>query len=108
MMQIWEIPLVMMEVSALNYRQTGFSGLQKAAEQHILEAKKFGGIFSLLWHNCRINDIEVAGVSAFYKLLLKFIVNQGAESARGIDICNRITALEDRHPPTYPEVSKQN
>jgi len=94
MMDIWEIPLVMMEVSALNYRQTGFSGLQKAAEQHIQEAQRFGGIFSLLWHNCRLNDIEVPGVSAFYKLLLKSIIEKKAEPMRGIDICDRMDGWE--------------
>ena len=92
MMQIWEIPLVMMEVSVLNYRKAGFSGLQEAVAHYMAEAEKFGGIFSLLWHNCRLSDIEIPGVTEFYEHLLKEIMQHNPEPVRGIDVYRKIEA----------------
>ncbi|MDN5291883.1 MAG: hypothetical protein PWQ06_2122 [Anaerophaga sp.] len=93
MMPIWEIPLVMMEVSVLNYRKAGFTGLQEAVAHYTAEAEKFGGIFSLLWHNCRLSDIEIPGVTEFYEHLLKEIMQHKPQPVRGIDIYRKINAL---------------
>ena len=82
-MRIWEIPLVMMEVSALQYRQLSFNELREEVLSYIREAKKFGGLFSLLWHNCRLYDEENAGVSEFYKGLLEEIVSHNPVSLTG-------------------------
>lgn len=74
MIDIWEIPLTMMEVTVLNYRGLGFDELQASANQLINEARKFGGIFSLLWHNCRLDEYQYPGVTEFYNVLLKSII----------------------------------
>lgn len=90
MLNIWEIPLVMMEVSVLDYRGATFDDLHSSVLHHLNEAKKFGGIFSLLWHNCRLMDEEYDGVSAFYPQLLKDIVNFGAHPLTGEAIIERV------------------
>ena len=82
-LRIWEIPLVMMEVSALQYRQLSFNELREEVQSYIREAKKFGGLFSLLWHNCRLYDEENAGVSEFYEGLLEEIVDHNPDSLTG-------------------------
>jgi hypothetical protein len=87
---IWEIPLVMMDVSALQYRQLTYAEINKNVDGYINEAKKFGGLFSLLWHNCRLNDDEYEGISAFYEGLLKQIVNQNPEAITGQSLTQRI------------------
>ena len=76
MFDIWEIPLTMMEVSVLNYRKLNFDGLKNAAFHLIDEAHKFGGLFSLLWHNSRLTEYEYPGVQEFYKELLEQIVEE--------------------------------
>jgi hypothetical protein len=83
MMDIWEIPLVMMEVSVLRYRNSDFMVMQQAVDHYMAEARKFGGIFSLLWHNCRINEYEISGITVFYERLLKDIVGAEPEVVTG-------------------------
>jgi len=90
MMDVWEIPLVMMEVSVLQYRKEGFPELRKLALHYASEARKFGGIFSLLWHNCRLSDIEYDRVTEFYENLLEEIITSGGEGVPGEEIIKRI------------------
>lgn len=84
-MQIWEIPLVMMEVSALQYRQLSFAEMAHHVAGYIQEAQRFGGLFSLLWHNCRLNDDEYDGISTFYEGLLTHIIEQEPMAVSGIN-----------------------
>jgi hypothetical protein len=91
MMDIWEIPLVIMEASILQYRKAGLSEMTNAVEHYIEEAQKFGGIFSLLWHNCRLNDIEYEGISEYYKNLLKHIIKKSPKPLTGKCLINRLT-----------------
>ena len=86
MMNIWEIPLVMMEVSVLQYRKEGFENLRNQVFHYLSEARKFGGIFSLLWHNCRLSEYEYDGVIGFYEQLLGDIVEEGGESVTGAQL----------------------
>jgi len=90
MLDIWEIPLIMMEVSVLNYRKANLEEFRQSVLQHIKEAKKFGGLFSLLWHNCRLMNEEYPGIEEFYPGLLKQIVQLGAKSLTGEQIVDRI------------------
>lgn len=92
-MRIWEIPLIMMEVSVLQYRQLSYPEIRKSTEGYIQEAQKFGGLFSLLWHNCRLNDDEHDGISKFYEGLLKKIVNQDPETITGQSLIERLPSL---------------
>jgi|GEM_PF-503289 hypothetical protein len=83
MMLIWEIPLVMMEVSVLQYRREGFEPLRKSVFHYIREARKFGGLFSLLWHNCRLSEYEYEGVTGFYESLLEEIIEENPKVLSG-------------------------
>ncbi|MGM0377617.1 MAG: polysaccharide deacetylase family protein, partial [Bacteroidota bacterium] len=90
MIPLWEIPLIMMDMSVLDYRNFSNNQLQILVFKYIEEAKKFGGIFSLLWHNCRLNNKENPGITVFYKTLLKQIVKENPISMRGTDLVTRI------------------
>jgi len=74
---------VMMEVSVLQYRGLSRTGLEEAVDAYIKEALRFGGLFSLLWHNCRLNDLEYPGVQLFYEQLLERIVAKSPQSITG-------------------------
>ncbi|MFW6351734.1 MAG: polysaccharide deacetylase family protein, partial [Bacteroidota bacterium] len=91
MMKIWEIPLVLMEISMLQYRKEGFEALRSSVFHYISEAEKFGGLFSLLWHNCRLSEYEYDGVTNFYEKLLEQIVAKDCESEPGSKIIQRIS-----------------
>jgi peptidoglycan/xylan/chitin deacetylase (PgdA/CDA1 family) len=86
MMKIWEIPLVMMEVSVLQYRKDGFEALHSSVFHYISETEKFGGLFSMLWHNCRLSEYEYDGVTGFYERLLEEIIEEKAEVVTGRDL----------------------
>jgi hypothetical protein len=91
-MQIWEIPLVMMEVSALQYRQRSYDEITKSVSDYMQVAQKFGGLFSLLWHNCRLNDDEYSGISEFYEGLLAYIVKQEPMALTGMGLIERCSS----------------
>ncbi|TCO11017.1 polysaccharide deacetylase family protein [Natronoflexus pectinivorans] len=91
-LDLWEIPLTMMEVSPLNYRKVGLDGLYHSAFKLIEEIERFGGVFSLLWHNCRLMDDEYPGVSEFYPKLLKDIMSKSPQSVTGEQIIDIIQA----------------
>lgn len=93
MLDIWEVPLMLMEVSVLDYQKAGFEGISEATDQMIGEAQKFGGFFSLLWHNCRMSDYDYPGVNSYYQSLLEGIMQKEAESITGIDLINKIDHL---------------
>jgi hypothetical protein len=90
MLDIWELPLMLMEVSVLDYQKEGFTGLETSSMKMVEEAWKFGGFFSLLWHNCRMSDHDYAGVGSFYESLLAKIMQHGAESVTGSGIVAKI------------------
>jgi hypothetical protein len=89
-MQIWEIPLIMMEVSVLQYRRLAYSEITDRVSGYIQEAQKFGGLFSLLWHNCRLNDDEYKGISEYYENLLVYILSQGSISITGKSLVEQL------------------
>ncbi len=86
MLNICEIPLIMMEISVLNYQNGSTDDLLQKTKSHISEAKKFGGVFSLLWHNCNLMNEEFPGIEEFYPKLLKIIMDNKAESVTGSQI----------------------
>lgn len=91
MSNTWEIPLVCMDIALLHQRN-GFDPItaESVVQDLIHETKKFGGVFNLLWHNCRLDEQIYPGVRTFYHELLKSLRRQGAEGLTGIDIIERI------------------
>ncbi|MFW5754035.1 MAG: hypothetical protein ACOCV9_04460 [Marinilabiliaceae bacterium] len=49
--------IAQMEMSVLDYSKLSNNQLQILVLKYMKKPKKFGGIFSLLWHNCRLNYI---------------------------------------------------
>ncbi len=90
MLSIWMIPLTIMEVTILQYRKLSFDNFRKIIDHQISEAKKFGGLISLLWHNCRLLYDEFNVVSNFYPSLLKDIVKMNPEILTGKDFITKI------------------
>ncbi len=74
----------------LNYRKVNLDEFRLSVLHHIEEAKKFGGLFSLLWHNCRLMNEEFPDIEEFYPNLLKQIVELGAEALTGEEVVGRM------------------
>lgn len=77
MMNIWEIPLIVMDGTLFYYRKLSFKEIEQQIDLLVTEVKKFGGIFSLLWHNSHFNEDEFPGIGMFYKKILQQITNTG-------------------------------
>lgn len=90
MMDIWEFPLIVMDGTLFYYREHNYESAMKSIENLLIETLKFGGIFTLLWHNSFFDEYEFPGITNFYNNLLKSIHNNGCESLTGADLLNRI------------------
>ncbi len=82
---IWEIPLTVMDCTLFDYRKLSYNQAFHSVISLINEIKKFGGIFTLLWHNSYFEERRYPGITNFY--------NQVLEELRRIDAVN-ITGRE--------------
>jgi hypothetical protein len=92
MMKIWEIPLVAMDGTLFYYRNLTFSEIEKQIDRLINEVEKFGGIFSLLWHNSHFDEDEFPGINLFYEKLLEKILNKGLSPKIAAEVIEMIRA----------------
>lgn len=90
MMNIWEIPLTAMDGTLTLYRKLNFTDIILVIDNLIEEVSKFGGIFSLLWHNCHFDEVEFPGIKEFYNKLLNHIMNKDMQSLTGEEIYRKI------------------
>ncbi|MFW6275650.1 MAG: polysaccharide deacetylase family protein, partial [bacterium] len=90
MIDIWEIPLMVMDVTLFNYRNLSFAEAQIKIENLIGEVNKFSGIFTLLWHNGYFDEIKFPGITDFYTGLLKRIMKKNPKADTGIGTINQI------------------
>jgi hypothetical protein len=90
MMEIWEFPLNVMDVTLFHYRKLDFENAEKSVLDIVKEVKNFGGVFSMLWHNTMFDEYEIPGITVFYQELIKKIMAEGAESLTGEMLLNRL------------------
>lgn len=92
MAMIWEFPLMLMEVSILGegYRNLPYTEIGNCAMTLIDEVRKFGGFFSMLWHNCRLDESLYPGITNYYRTLLEDIIKLQPEALTGKDLLNII------------------
>ncbi|MCK5028596.1 MAG: polysaccharide deacetylase family protein [Bacteroidales bacterium] len=89
MIDLWEIPLNVMDVTLFHYRKFTTQDAMPAIVKIINEIKKFNGVFTLLWHNDFFDEDRYPGVTDFYKTLLKIIKNEDPENVLGIEIIDK-------------------
>jgi hypothetical protein len=92
MIDIWELPLNLMEVSVINYRNQTLADIDTASLHLIEEVLKFGGFYSLLWHNCRLDEYQYPGVNKCYRYLLRKIVHLEPEVVTGEQIIAKLNS----------------
>ena len=72
-MDHWEIPLNLMDVSHFYYRKLNFEQSVKSIKKLSAEVVKFNGVFSLLWHNSFFNEREFPGITRHYTQILDLL-----------------------------------
>lgn len=89
-LNVWQIPLTMMDVTMFGYRKLGFEEIHVSLQELVREVQKFKGIFSLLWHNSFFDEYEYPGITRFYLQQLDYIRSLGLEGIPGKEIVNDI------------------
>jgi hypothetical protein len=82
-MDIWELPLQAMEVTMLEYMDLKPKLITAAIEPLLAEVLRFNGVFSLLWHNCNLDEETYPGILKVYREVLKGIMQSGYVSLTG-------------------------
>ncbi|MFP4403943.1 MAG: polysaccharide deacetylase family protein [Candidatus Woesearchaeota archaeon] len=93
---IWEIPLNVMDVTLFEYRKLTFNQVKKSIEDIIHEINKFSGVFTLLWHNGYFDEIRYPGIKDFYKEILSLISKHEPENLLGYEIVEKMNKFEKR------------
>ncbi len=95
MLNIWEIPLNVMDVTLFHYRElTGEEAIKRI--KHLLkEIRKFNGVCTLLWHNGISHEKEHPGMMDFYRNLMEEIRESNMENLLGHEILNRVNEVQD-------------
>lgn len=94
-MDYWEIPLAVMDVTLFEYRKLSYIEAVQAVERLLNEVIRFNGVFSLLWHNGQCNEFLMPGMRKFLSDLLKIIAGYEPESLLGYEIVLRFEHLEE-------------
>lgn len=86
MSDVWEIPLNIMDGTLFSYRKLSTDAAKGSVLNLLSEVKKFGGVFSVLWHNGFFDEEKYPGVRSFYIDLLSEVRKSGAISKTGKEI----------------------
>jgi Family of unknown function (DUF7033) len=90
-LDLWQIPLTMMDVTMFGYRKMNFEGIHLSIEELVEEVQKFKGVFSLLWHNSFFDEYEHPGVTSFYLDQLDYIHSMQLEGITGRELVGRMS-----------------
>jgi len=86
---LWHIPLTVMDSGLLEYMGVGVQELKDTMDPLLEEVRRWNGVFSLLWHNCRLDEEEYPGIGKAYMDILESILKSGFRPGRGIEIAKK-------------------
>lgn len=90
MMDLWEIPLTVMDVTLFHYRRHSMQEAFASIKELLEEIVKFKGIFVLLWHNGQNDEFLLPGITRFYHDLIGMIAGREPENLLGEEIIKRL------------------
>jgi peptidoglycan/xylan/chitin deacetylase (PgdA/CDA1 family) len=82
-MDIWQLPLNVMEATFMEYLKVPTASIPETIQPLLDEVIRFNGVFSLLWHNCRLDEEWSPGINELYRRLLNEIMKSGFISRTG-------------------------
>jgi hypothetical protein len=86
MLNLWEIPLIAMDSTLFDYRKYSYIEAINSIKSLKEEVKRFGGIFSLLWHNSYFDEVKFLGITSFYSDILSELHSDNFESLTGNEL----------------------
>lgn len=93
MIDVWEIPLNIMDVTIFHYRKLNTQNAMNEINNVINEIIKFNGVLTLLWHNDFFDNERYPGITQFYEELHYKIANDKPENMLGSEIIERLNTL---------------
>lgn len=93
LIDMWEVPLMVMDGTLFSYQRYSVEKSFTACESLLDEVKKFGGIFTVLWHNSFFDEDTYPGVTKFYEKLLQRISEKKPENMLGLELSKRMDKL---------------
>lgn len=75
-LNIWELPLSVMENSLFAYQGLSHEGAFQRIKGLVDAVKKHNGVFVILWHNSSLDDKYRPGSKHFYEEILHYLVDQ--------------------------------
>jgi hypothetical protein len=90
MLDVWEIPLTVMDVTLFHYQKLTFAAALESIDGVLKEILKFHGVFTLLWHNGQNNEFLTPGMTEFYLQMIGRIADSEPESLLGREIIERL------------------
>lgn len=89
-MDIWQLPLNVMDVTLLNYMKLPPEEILKNLQAVIDEVDRFKGVFGLLWHNCNLDEDEFPGINKIYEKLLESLGEAKFDAKTGGEIIRQL------------------
>ncbi|MCF8307723.1 MAG: polysaccharide deacetylase family protein [Bacteroidales bacterium] len=93
MIDIWELPLNVMDTTLFEYRKLTFEQVKQNIENIIGEVKKFDGLFTFLLHNGYFDGIKHPGIENFYEKILDTVSKHNPENLLGKEIAERMKKI---------------
>jgi len=93
-MNIWQLPLNVMELTLMQYMNEQTESIPETIQPILSEVTKFNGVFSLLWHNCRLDEESYPGINNIYHDVLKEIMQSGYISLTGQEIIDSFYRID--------------
>jgi len=102
MIDVWEFPLNVMDLTLFDYRNLSFYQAHQNVKQLVQEVRKFGGLFTILWHNHYFDEERFPSIRQFYRNLMEMITRHQPEPLTGKETLERLNNC------TYPHVEVLN
>lgn len=96
-LDIWEIPLIIMDSALKNGKDITFSinDITKQITKYIDIVKKYNGTFTFLWHNSSFNEPRWKGSKRVYEYVLKYLYDNRVLALNGREIIEKIRSKEN-------------
>lgn len=94
---IWEIPLIIMEGTLKQYRKLNADEAYKRIQENIDTVKKYNGVFTILWHNSSFDTDEWSGWDIVFEKTMKYLFENNAVGISGRQVINMIDGNKQRN-----------
>ncbi|MCB9208122.1 MAG: polysaccharide deacetylase family protein [Ignavibacteriales bacterium] len=94
MINVWELPLTVMDITLFEYQNLDLSAAKNEIDEIINVCEKYGGLFTLLWHNSNFDESINPGITNFYENILKSLNQMNIQNITGKEIISKLKQID--------------